>query len=332
MHSRWGTGLPRWWAVEGHRAVSGSSKKPPCPRAGVLGAGATAEHGDQAGGLTSVVAAACLDSSLRWLSILSTFANSSALMYSVSVWTNRGWDGVGGGWVHGVNVTLGLPRGSWVMHSEGGWRGLQLSSGTSQNGETAAGDRSPGWGQEDGHWALQGDKTAAKSRHWTQPHPKSGGQWGSHGPLSPGLRGLGHAAGHIDAGSPLPPPSQPWPGADGEHSPAPGAEPTLTGVQGKMALVGGWGSSRQGQGLSVAQQVLDGAQLETGVRQQHRRRTLGPAKGHSQTSASPPPSHRPQSWLGMTGGRDTRAPAPAPLCAWHHMPCGPPGCRAQQGV
>lgn len=40
------------------------------------------------GGLTSVAAAACLDSSLRWFSILSTFASSSALMYSVSVDTN----------------------------------------------------------------------------------------------------------------------------------------------------------------------------------------------------------------------------------------------------
>lgn len=46
---------------------------------------ATALWGQGQGGLTSVVAAACLDSSLRWLSILSTFASSSALMYSVSV-------------------------------------------------------------------------------------------------------------------------------------------------------------------------------------------------------------------------------------------------------
>lgn len=42
------------------------------------------------GRLTSVVAAACLDSSLRWLSILSTFASSSVLMYSVSVGPKMG--------------------------------------------------------------------------------------------------------------------------------------------------------------------------------------------------------------------------------------------------
>lgn len=57
-----------------------TAAKTPCPRAATPGAEAAAEHWDQAGGLTSVVAAACLDSSLRWLSILSTFASSSALM------------------------------------------------------------------------------------------------------------------------------------------------------------------------------------------------------------------------------------------------------------
>lgn len=42
----------------------------------------------------------------------------------------------------------------------------------------------------------------------------------------------------------LSPPSQLWPG--GEHSPAPGAVPTLTGVQREMALVCGRGGSCQG--------------------------------------------------------------------------------------
>lgn len=47
-------------------------------------------QGQGQGRLTSVVAAACLDSSLRWLSILSTFASSSVLMYSVSVGPKMG--------------------------------------------------------------------------------------------------------------------------------------------------------------------------------------------------------------------------------------------------
>lgn len=51
------------------------------------------------GRLTNVVAAACLNSSLRWFSIFSTFASSSVLMYSVSEganWACVGWMGLSG--------------------------------------------------------------------------------------------------------------------------------------------------------------------------------------------------------------------------------------------
>lgn len=57
----------------------------------------------------------------------------------------------------------------------------------------------------------------------------------------------------------------------------------------------------------MAQQVLDGAQLEAGVRQQHRRRTLGPAKGDGQASDLVQPTLRSQGHLAASpaGGPST---------------------------
>lgn len=75
----WGTG---GWLAEAHAA--GGQLMP--------GLQPSPEQQSRAWGwerrtLTSVVAAACLDSSLRWLSIVSTLDSSSALMYSVSAGT-----------------------------------------------------------------------------------------------------------------------------------------------------------------------------------------------------------------------------------------------------
>lgn len=70
-----------------------------------------------------MVAAACLNSSLRWFSIFSTFASSSVLMYSVSEganWVCVGWMG-----------PSGCPEAA---------QGLQLPLGSSQDRE---------------HWALR---------------------------------------------------------------------------------------------------------------------------------------------------------------------------------
>lgn len=51
----------------------------------------------------------------------------------------------------------------------------------------------------------------------------------------------------------------------------------------------------------MAQQVLDGAQLEAGICQQHRGRTLRPAKGHRpQTADTPPCAPTPASPAGVT--------------------------------
>lgn len=75
-----------WGGVGGYQAVSGGSKNPMSQDSCAGSWGCCRARGPGWGGeLTRVVAAACLDSSLRWFSILSTFASSSALMYSVSV-------------------------------------------------------------------------------------------------------------------------------------------------------------------------------------------------------------------------------------------------------
>lgn len=178
-----------------------------------------------------------------------------------------------------------------------------------------------------GQGALGTEKNRTTDWHWIHPHPKCycWGGGGGHKNLSPGLKGLGHVAGDTDTSSPIPPSPAV---VGGEHSPAPSAGPTLTGVQGEVALVRGRGGRCQGRGLGVAQQVLDGAQLEAGIRQQHRGRTLGPAKGQRpQTADNPPctPSHTSiPSWCRLSLGERAHM---QPKSSSHPPPPLPPRLR-----
>lgn len=110
-----------------------------------------------------MVAAACLDSSLRWFSIFSTFASSSALMYSVSGGGN--WACVG--WM----APSGCPEAAeWCT------------------GAAAAHKDQPG----------QGAMGTGQGTGYIHPHPKSycWGGGGGHRHVSPGLKGLGRCRGH----------------------------------------------------------------------------------------------------------------------------------------
>lgn len=74
-----------------------------------------------------MVAAACLDSSLRWFSIFSTFASSSGLMYSVSGganWACVGWMAPSGSpeaaeWCTGAAAALKNQPGQWALGRAG---------------------------------------------------------------------------------------------------------------------------------------------------------------------------------------------------------------------
>jgi len=93
---------------------------------------------------------------------------------------------------------LGCPKAAGCCAGRGG---LQLPSGTSQDGDPQAGDREPHGGDSKlDIGCSEGTKPLPKvgTGHSPIPSTTGGGRRGSHRPLSPGLRGLGYTAGDAD--------------------------------------------------------------------------------------------------------------------------------------